>query len=95
MSTDLNENMDFKTFLGLPEEEQWETFWDRCIFVEHYIDLDCKCHLYRLHDFYVELTSGPGGLHNVLNAFVDGPRLDKYVEGNLMYIKKTLRTDLP
>lgn len=88
--------MDILEFQGLGEAEQWEEFWDHCIFLAHYIDIDTRHHLYRLHDFYVELTSDSAiGLYNTQNAFIDGPRLDKYIENDLLYITEGLDIKLP
>ena len=90
--------MDIKTFLGLSTYDQFEHFWDHCKFLEHHIDhIDIKYHLYRLHDFYAELTSDlTGQLDPYIHVFVDGPRLDKYRQGDIDCIKETLilkRTD--
>jgi len=83
--------------LDLPEQEMWEEFWDNrdnYIFLEHYVDIGLKYHLYRLHDFYVELTSEERtGIQNTLTAFIEEPRLDKYMRGNLFFIRKTLDPD--
>lgn len=86
--------MDGRSFLGLPEQEMCEEFCDNCIFLEHCVDIALKYHLCRLHNFCVELTSEERtGIQNSLTAFVDGPRLDKYMRGNLFFIRKTLDTD--
>lgn len=86
--------MKLKTFLGLNTPEQYEEFSDNCKFLEHYIDNDgIKHHLYSLHDFYVELTSIDGNLDPNFNAFIDGPRLEKYMLGDLLYIHKILKID--
>lgn len=84
--------MDIKTFLGLQTYDQFEYFWEHCTFLEHYIDCDgIKFHLYRLHDFYAELTSDISGhLDPYVHAFVDGPRLDKYRQGDINYINEIL-----
>ncbi len=85
--------MDIIQFLGLPEEEQFMEFWDKCTFLEHYRDIECKYHLYRLHDFYVELTSDSEvGLYNTLAAFKSGPRLDKYRQSDIDYIESVLKS---
>ena len=79
-------------FLGLSKEERFFHFWDNCTFLEHYRDIDCRYHLYRLHDFYVELTSDSEvGLYDTLAAFKNGPRLDKYRQGDINYIDRVLR----
>ena len=83
--------MEIIRFLGLGEAEQWEEFWGNCEFLEYYIDIDVKHHLYRLHDFYVELTSDvTEKLNPVLHVFVDGPRLDKYRQGDIDFINGAL-----
>ncbi len=88
--------MDLITFLGLPEGEQWEEFTQHSIFLARYEDIDVHQDLYRLHGFYVELSSAPGlGLDQVMNAFTKGPRLDKYMAGDLDYIFTDLEIDMP
>lgn len=87
--------MDILEFLGLGEEEQWEEFSDAGIFLSDYFDIDVHNQLYGLHDFYVELSSTPlSELNQTMNAFVDGPRLDKYMAGDLDYIFTDLEVDL-
>lgn len=83
--------MDLMTFLGLPEGEQWEEFCDYAIFLSKYRDIDITSNLFRLYDFYVELTVDSGtetGHH--MNAFIDGPRLDKYRQADIDYINEIL-----
>tara|TARA_Y100001001_G_scaffold25155_1_gene21126 strand:- start:599 stop:865 length:267 start_codon:yes stop_codon:yes gene_type:complete len=87
--------MGIKEFLGLHEEDQWDEFWDKCVFLAHFPDLEKKHHLYRLFDFYVELTSDHSGMFPVLNAFESGPRLDKYRNMNLDKILGDLRINFP
>lgn len=71
-------------FLGLGEQQQWEYFWDHCSFVEHYVDIEHKYHLYALHNFYVELTSDVDErLNKHMNVFESGPRLEKYLLGGV------------
>ena len=87
--------MDLITFLGLPEGEQWEEFSQDSIFLARYEDIDVHQELYRLHGFYVELSSAPGlGLDKSMNAFIKGPRLDKYMAGDLDYIFTDLEIDM-
>lgn len=86
--------MKLKTFLGLDTPEQFVWFWDNCIFLAYYVDEDVKYHLYYLYDFYVELTSDmEGKLNTELHAFGEGPRLDKYRQGELDYIAKEFNTN--
>lgn len=86
--------MKLDTFLGLNTPEQYEEFWENCKFVEHYINTDgVKHHLYSLHDFYVELTSVNEKLDPNFNAFVDGPRLEKYMLDELEYIHRILKNN--
>ena len=88
--------MKLKTFLGLDTPEQYERFWDNCIFLEHYIDVGVKYHLYYLYDFYVELRSDMNGKLNLeLHTFTEGSRLDKYRQGELDYIAKQFNTNPP
>ncbi len=73
MGTNRMAAMTIIRFLALPKEEQWEELWDKCTFLEHYVDTGVKYYLYRLHDFYEELTSdGTNGLNNTLAVFKDG-----------------------
>ena len=85
--------MELKEFLGLHTKQQFDEFWENCIFLEHYIDaLGVKHHLYALHDFYVELTSeGDNPIDSFLHAFIDGPRLDKYRQSDIDFIEKVLK----
>lgn len=84
--------MELNQFLGLSTYDQFEHFWDHCKFLEHHIDhVGIKHHLYRLHDFYAELTSDlTGQLDPYIHAFVDGPRLDKYRQSDIDYINEIL-----
>ena len=88
--------MDIIEFLGLGEAEQWEEFTDGKIFIAEYKDIDVYHQLYLLHDFYIELSSVPSStLHQNLNAFIMGPRLDKYIAGDIDYMYTDLQMDSP
>lgn len=87
--------MELNQFLGLLTQDQFDEFWEHCKFLEHHIDAyGIKHHLYVLHGFYVELTSDINGkLDPYLQAFIDGPRLDKYIQEDIDFIEKILRID--
>lgn len=83
--------MTLKQFLGLSTEAQFEEFWSHCIFLEHYVDIELKYHLYKLHNFYIELTSDDSGkLDPFLSAFIDGPRFDKYTLDGMKQVNDIL-----
>ncbi len=52
--------MDLLEFLGLNEEDQWEEFTEHSVFLARYEDIDVNQNLFRLHGFYVELSTAPG-----------------------------------
>ncbi|MGB6150738.1 MAG: hypothetical protein WBG48_02000 [Pricia sp.] len=88
--------MQILDFLGLGEAEQWEEFSVGGIFLAEYKDIDVYHQLYLLYDFYIELNYAPScELHQNLNAFVKGPRLDKYIAGDIDYIYTDLEIDSP
>ncbi len=88
--------MDILEFLGQGEAEQWEEFSEHCIFLAKYEDIDVTQHLFKLHDFYVELSSDSQMvLSQAMNAFLYGPRLDKYMAGDLDFIYTDLEIDFP
>ncbi|MEM1260296.1 MAG: hypothetical protein AAF575_00155 [Bacteroidota bacterium] len=84
--------MELIEFLGLKEEEQWEEFCEHCVFITKFHDLERKHHLFMLHGFFVELVMDNfSKTQKSMNAFIFGPRLDKYFEREMAYIEKILQ----
>lgn len=88
--------MDIIEFLGMGENEQWEEFLQEGIFLAKYEDIDVTQELFRLHEFYVELSYPPISNSQVaMNAFLNGPRYDKYIAGDLDFVYTDLEIDFP
>ncbi len=80
--------MDIIEFLGSKECDQWEIFDSRGQFFGEIISIDAHYQLYRLHDFYVELTMVPDTLKALrMNPLLSGPRLDKYFDDDIVVSK--------
>jgi len=68
-------------FLGYKECDQWELFYEDSEFLYEIIAIDAHYQLYRLNDFYVELTMVPETYKGLrMNPMLFGPRLDKYLD---------------
>lgn len=68
--------MDIIEFLGAKECDQWETFDSNGQFFGETIYIDAHYQLYRLYDFYVELTIIPDTLKTLrMNPLLSGPAL--------------------
>lgn len=71
--------MTLEEYLGSKECDQWDMFWDDGEFLGEVNSIDADYKLYRLYDFFVELTTVPiTGKGLRMMPFKSGPRLEKY-----------------
>ncbi|MGN7513676.1 MAG: hypothetical protein ACTHOM_04825 [Allomuricauda sp.] len=68
-------------YLMLSKEEQWDTLWDKGVYLTTFKSIDCSYRLYAIDKFYVEVEmcvtkDSPIGM----GVFVEGKKLEKYLE---------------
>ncbi|MBO0331125.1 hypothetical protein [[Muricauda] lutisoli] len=68
-------------FLMLSNEEQWDTLWDKGVYLTSFKSIDCSFRLYAIDKFYVEVEmcitkDSPIGM----GVFAEGKKLEKYLE---------------
>ena len=71
--------MELLEFLGQNKADQWNIFDNNGVLIERVVTIDAEYRLYRLFDFFIELTNAPDVVSETrMMPFKDGPRLEKY-----------------
>ncbi len=73
--------MDLYEFQNLKTEDQWDELWEKGKYAGSFTSEDLAIELYTVYGFYVEVEFDTrNGSTLGINAFEDGPRLEKYAD---------------